>query len=150
MRAGEAEAPPGRVRARGIPLGFFSGLPGRRPRPARDAGPLGAATRARGESDEPELLAYLRAGLLLHTERAALPDALAPHTPPLTRAASLLTDGTWVWRLDLAHYVARAHVRLPVDFLSAVRARAYVPPEVDAERLAALRAHWAHRAHWGP
>ncbi|NEA39870.1 hypothetical protein G3I42_11405 [Streptomyces sp. SID11385] len=72
-----------------------------------------------------------------------MPDVLAPHTPPLTRAASLLTDGTWVWRLDLAHYVAHAHVRLPADFLSAVRARAYVPPEVDADRLTALRARWA-------
>jgi hypothetical protein len=88
------------------------------------------------------LLAYLRAGLLLHTERAALPDVLAPHAPPLTRAASLLTDGTWVWRRDLPHYVAQAHVRLPADFLSAVRARAYVPPEVDAARLGALRAAW--------
>ncbi|WP_432161216.1 hypothetical protein [Streptomyces sp. NRRL F-5630] len=132
-----------RLGAPGLPLGFFSGLPGARPRAARDAGPLRAATRAGGESDEPELLAYLRAGLLLRTARAALPDALAPHTPPLTRAASLLTDGTWVWRLELAHYVAHAHVRLPVDFLSAVRARAHVPPEVDAGRLAALRRRWA-------
>ncbi|MDT0416209.1 hypothetical protein RM574_11975 [Streptomyces sp. DSM 41982] len=143
MRARDADAASPRVEAAGLPLGFFSGLPGARPRPARDAGPLRAATRARGESDEPELLAYLRAGLLLHVVRAALPDVLAPRTPPLTRAASLLTDGTWVWRLDLAHYVARAHVRLPVDFLSAVRARAHVPPEVDAGRLTTLRAHWA-------
>ncbi|MFD4751723.1 hypothetical protein [Streptomyces sp. NPDC058426] len=143
MRGRDADAASPRVEAAGLPLGFFSGLPGARPRPARDAGPLRAATRGRGESDEPELLAYLRAGLLLHVVRAALPDVLAPRTPPLTRAASLLTDGTWVWRLDLAHYVARAHVRLPVDFLSAVRARAHVPPEVDADRLTALRAHWA-------
>ncbi|EDY43451.2 hypothetical protein [Streptomyces sp. SPB074] len=126
----------------GFSLGFFAGLPGPRPSLARDAGPLRAATRARGESDEAGLLAYLRAGLLLRVVRDALPDVLAPQAPPLTRAASLLTDGTWVWRLDLAHYVAHAHVRLPADFLSAARARACVPPEVDAARLTALRAHW--------
>jgi hypothetical protein len=46
-----------------------------------------------------------------------------------------LTDGEWLWRDDLAHYVERHHVRLPEDFLESVRANGYQIPEITETTL---------------
>ncbi|OON72773.1 hypothetical protein GBW32_32095 [Streptomyces tsukubensis] len=66
------------------------------------------------------------------------PDVLDPLGPVLPGAGSLRTDGDWIWRADLAHYVEKYHLMLPVDFLSLVRSRAFVVPRVPSEQLRAI------------
>ncbi|MGW4545355.1 hypothetical protein ACWEN4_03135 [Streptomyces violaceorubidus] len=48
---------------------------------------------------------------------------------------SLLTDGVWLWRDDLAYYVDRYHLALPGDFVAYVGELGYSPPEVPESRL---------------
>ncbi len=63
----------------------------------------------------------------------------------LVGCSSLLTDGSWVWRGDLRHYVGRHGVTLPAGFVERMREFDGKPPigEVDASvaRLA-LRSAW--------
>ncbi|WP_253191439.1 hypothetical protein [Streptomyces sp. M1013] len=50
-------------------------------------------------------------------------------------AGSLLTDGAWLWRDDLAYYVAKYHLVLPSDFVARARELGHRPPEVPESRL---------------
>jgi hypothetical protein len=55
-------------------------------------------------------------------------------------APSLLTDGTWLWRRDLAHYVERYHVELPDNFVGALVESGFRMPDLSPQELAALAA----------
>lgn len=49
-------------------------------------------------------------------------------------AGSLMTDGTWLWPIDLAHCVRRHHVALPPAFTDHIRTHGYTAPAVPEER----------------
>jgi hypothetical protein len=49
--------------------------------------------------------------------------------------SSVLTDGYFVWRADLASYVERYHIDLPQEFLDAVHNYGYRIPPVQHEVL---------------
>lgn len=63
----------------------------------------------------------------------------------LVGCSSLFTDGSWVWRRDLAHYVGRHGVLLPPELVERMRGFDWKPPAdvVDGPlaRLA-LRTAW--------
>jgi hypothetical protein len=61
-------------------------------------------------------------------------EATRPDIGPL----ALHTDGTWVWRSDLAYYVERYAVAVPVELLGHLAARGWIPPTEDELDLAAL------------
>ena len=42
--------------------------------------------------------------------------------------SSLVTDGTWVWRVDTVHHLAAHSLPIDPDFIRHVRARGYEPP----------------------
>ncbi|RSN48803.1 hypothetical protein DMH12_25955 [Streptomyces sp. WAC 04229] len=94
--------------------------------------------RATGEADEEAVVQYLVSGADIFSEMGAELDILSTDAFPIAGGASLKTDGTWVWRLDLPHYVATYHVALPEDFLQTIRSRAYVVPQLDDEALFAV------------
>jgi hypothetical protein len=92
--------------------------------------------RTRSES---EIVAYLRAGHMLvgimewsadYFDGAPFDDA--------SGCSSLLTDGTWVWRQDLAHYVERYHLELPTDFIASLVDARFRVPETSAHEIAEL------------
>ncbi|MFJ1750930.1 hypothetical protein ACIOJD_32530 [Streptomyces sp. NPDC088116] len=49
--------------------------------------------------------------------------------------SSLLTDGEYVWPVDLASYVEKYHIALPQDFLETVRRHDFRIPSVGQETL---------------
>ncbi|TPQ22027.1 hypothetical protein [Streptomyces sporangiiformans] len=49
--------------------------------------------------------------------------------------ASLKTDGEWVWRYDLPHYVTEYHLALPEGFLRRIRELNYTVPQLDEDTL---------------
>ncbi|MGV9322224.1 hypothetical protein [Streptomyces sp. NPDC003660] len=91
------------------------------------------AARAVGERDEGRVLAYLDACPEIYTTMGAERDVIADDVW-ITGAGSLITDGTWVWPIELAHYVRRHHVALPHEFITHIRAQNYVCPEVSGDR----------------
>ncbi|WP_333743731.1 hypothetical protein [Streptomyces ardesiacus] len=88
-----------------------------------------------GEADEADIVDYLVNGADIFSEMGAELDVLSADSFPITGGASLKTDGDWVWRLDLPHYVDSYHVVLPADLLQTIRLRDYVVPQLDQDRL---------------
>ncbi|MFJ7786642.1 MULTISPECIES: hypothetical protein [Streptomyces] len=118
------------------PVGFFSelnpgwGLP--------ESGSIRDAVRSSGETDEAEIVSYLLHGTEIWSEMSAGPDVLDPEGQLLTGIGSLRTDGEWIWRGDLSHYVSRHHVALPDQFVTHIRDSHYSPPKVPESRLVAI------------
>ncbi|MFF0591063.1 hypothetical protein ACFYWD_34415 [Streptomyces sp. NPDC003781] len=98
-------------------------------------GAIKDAVRSSADADEHRLVEYLRRGSGIWSEMGAQADVLDPGGPVLVGAGSLLTDGVWLWRDDLAYYVAKYHLVLPSDFVARARELGHRPPEVPASRL---------------
>ncbi|MFF0414185.1 hypothetical protein ACFYUY_27565 [Kitasatospora sp. NPDC004745] len=115
-------------------LGFHDELEGRAGAPN---GSVHDAVRAAGEPDEAALVGYLDAGHPLIDVTEGRSDVItgAAHRHS-GGSSSLLTDGEWLWRLDLAHYVETHHLELPGAFLGHVRALAHRMPALDWADLA--------------
>lgn len=84
--------------------------------------------------DEAQILEYMSSCHEIYTTMGADLDVISNDREFVAGAGSLITDGTWVWPLELQHYIHRYHVELPEDFLTAVRAANYTPPKVSSAR----------------
>ncbi|MFC8200388.1 hypothetical protein ACFUTV_34100 [Streptomyces sp. NPDC057298] len=87
--------------------------------------------RKAGEADENEIAAYLVNGVDIFSEMGAEVDVLSADEFVIPGGASLKTDGEWVWRYDLPHYVTEYHLALPEEFLSRIRDLDYTVPQLD-------------------
>lgn len=52
--------------------------------------------------------------------------------------SGLRSDGSWYWRTDLAHYVLKYGVRLPIEFLDEARSNLWGPPSFTEQEAATL------------
>ncbi|MFF9285793.1 hypothetical protein [Streptomyces griseosporeus] len=91
------------------------------------------AVRAAGEWDEERIVAYLESSTEIYSTMGAEQDVITGDTW-IAGAGSLVTDGTWLWLAELAHYVRHHHVSLPAEFLTHIRNNAYASPAVSHER----------------
>ncbi|WP_019711966.1 hypothetical protein [Streptomyces xinghaiensis] len=115
------------------------------------------AVRPAGEPDEADLVAYLDAGYILIDVMEAGRDVLtgSRHRHALG-CSSLVSDGTWLWRLDFPHYVETHHVALPEAFIAHVRGLDYQMPALVTERFAPRYNEtlplvgWASAVPWQP
>ncbi|MGX9886640.1 hypothetical protein [Streptomyces sp. NPDC002276] len=89
--------------------------------------------RGSGPWDEDRVLGYLESAREIYTTMGARRDAL-DGDEWIAGSESLLTDGSWIWPVDLVHYVRRHHVALPQEFLEHIRANGYTVPAVSDER----------------
>ncbi len=80
--------------------------------------------------DVDRVVAYLKGGHILIDFMDSAADVF-DRSRQLLGGPTTLTDGDWLWRDDLAHYVRRHNVRLPDDFLRLIRERHYIVPDVD-------------------
>jgi hypothetical protein len=90
---------------------------------------------------ETKIVDYLRAGHLL----VGIMEWGVDHfdgTPfdGSSGCSSLLTDGQWVWRQDLAHYVERYHVELETNFVASLVAADFRMPDLSVHQLTELTA----------
>lgn len=98
-----------------------------------DAPSVHDAVRDAGPRDEDSVVAYLESAEEIWTTMGAGRDAVTDDEW-IAGAGSLLTDGTWLWPVDLVHYVRRHHAALPAEFLDHIRAGGYTVPVVSRER----------------
>jgi hypothetical protein len=111
-------------------VGFFREMPHGEP-----SDPSLVAERAAAPQPHQDALArYLAAGHVYIATPGLAKDVLNPKIvigPP-----SYLTDGTYVWPGDVAHYVRTYNVRLPTAFLEHALARGFaMPASVDRAQL---------------
>ena len=114
-------------------LGFFSEL-GESQYYSTD---MRDSIRSDAGENEAELVSYLRDGYVVLDVMETSTDVLG-NDEVIIGAPSLMTDGTWLWRLDLAHYVERYHLILPADFLVHVKDGGYRVPALGEEDLEQL------------
>ncbi len=98
--------------------------------------------------DAEDVIRYLRAGHRLIAAMGGNDDVLDP-AEYVMNGDSVLTDGTWLWRADLAHYLDRHHVELPAEFLELIRSRDYTVPAMDKADLAACAEYAGHLVFFG-
>lgn len=112
-------------------IGFFREL-----RHGKPDGPiLRESLRAAAGLHDAELVAYLRAGVALMSAPGIVRDVLAPEAG-IIGSLSILTDGTYAWPSDLAHYVARHHASVPDEFVTHAASRGWkVPSDLDLKLL---------------
>jgi hypothetical protein len=115
------------------PVGFFSELSPGWGLPLD--GSIKDVVNPTGEPDESKIIAYLRNGAGIWSEMSAGPDVLDPEAPDIPGIGSLYTDGTWLWRQDLAYYLGKYHVSLPAEFVTHVRNSHHEVPQVAESRL---------------
>ena len=86
------------------------------------------------DPNEALVAAYLRSGSLIIMAMHADRDLLDPDRR-LTESAAIMTDGVWVWRRNLAHYVEEYHVALPPEFSSHIQGQDWQMPELTGEKI---------------
>jgi hypothetical protein len=113
-------------------------------------GRLTEQVQSSGELDEEHLVAYLDVGHRLTHFMEWGADIISGqshrHSPG---CSSLTTDGNWLWRADLAHYLETYHVPLPAAFLDRIRGLRYEMPELMGADFAPLYRETSLKFEWG-
>jgi hypothetical protein len=92
--------------------------------------------RTRSESD---IVKYLRSGHMLVGVMEWLTDCIDGSSfVEGSGAASPLTDGTWIWRQDLAYYVEKYHISLADNFVAHMVEVKFEIPELRPQELSYL------------
>lgn len=79
---------------------------------------------------EERIVSYLEAGhRLIYRMGPPLKDVIQGEE--ITGDGHVLSDGTWVWRDDLAYYVKMYHVRIPKNAVVHMEANNWLPPTFD-------------------
>jgi hypothetical protein len=115
--------------------GFFRELPHGLP----DGDSLREAVSGGEGQDEEKLLNYLRGNTVLAATAAMVDDVLDPQETAVA-PLELVTDGAWVWPRDLAYYLERYHVALPLQFLLQIELHNWVQPQLTAQDLEQVEA----------
>jgi len=109
-----------------IKVGFYREL-SRDPGGREDLPSILEAISSLPQEDEDQIVAYLRNAVCLSGIGCYVNDVLDPSSRvPLT--PDQCTDGTYYWRLDIAHYVEKYHLRLPPAFVRHMASRNWQPP----------------------
>lgn len=112
------------------PVGFYEELGP----VAHYAGKMREALQDKAAPDEQKVVNYLNGGYIMLDVPETATDVIAGKER-IIGAPSLMSDGTWVWRLDLAYYVANYHLRLPAEFLDHLYRRQFLVPSLSALEL---------------
>jgi hypothetical protein len=104
------------------------------PKSAFASGSIRDAVASVAGGDEARIAEYLEAGygIIDYTESGY--DVLGSGAINVA-CSSLVSDGEWVWRNDLAFYVRRYHLRLADEFVEHVRANDCTMPAEDISKL---------------
>lgn len=84
-----------------------------------------------------DVVAYLRAGHPVLDVSETCRDVVDGESR-IQSGSSVLSDGEWVWRWDLGHYVETYTVDLPAAFLARLGENGYQVPEVPRACLVAV------------
>ncbi|WP_030490676.1 hypothetical protein [Micromonospora chokoriensis] len=86
--------------------------------------------------DLTQVVTYLDSGHILVDAMDIANDAFDP-TRQVMNGSTVMTDGDWLWRKDLAYYLRRHRIALPEEFLAIIRERNYVVPSRSVPELTA-------------
>jgi len=91
------------------------------------------AVNGMSETEASVVARYLRSGLGLIDVMELRPDVI--DGTRISESASILGDGDWVWREDLAHYVEKYRIALEPDFLASIVRQVETPSDQRLEQI---------------
>ncbi len=112
------------------PVGFFEELG----LSAYYTGRIRDAVQSQAAPNEQMVINYLKGGHVLLDVPETTMDVVAGKER-IVGGPSLVSDGTWVWRRDLAYYVSRYHLKLPPEFIEHLIRHKYLPPTLSEQEL---------------
>jgi hypothetical protein len=121
------------VQPRGIdlrPVGFFEELG----LASHYVGKMQKMIQGQASANERMVIDYLKSGYVLLDAPETAVDAIDGRAR-IAGASSLVSDGTWLWRLDLVHYLSKYHLSLPGDFIEHLAQRNYLMSELSESDL---------------
>jgi hypothetical protein len=95
------------------------------------------AVRPTAHADGSRIVAYLEAGIGLAGVGKFVGDVLNPDAR-FGVSPSLLSDGAWLWRADLAYYVKTYHIELPDEFVAHMRQNRWSVPALSEAEVSRL------------
>ena len=95
------------------------------------------AVRTAPHPEAVRITAYLEQGVGIAGVGKYVGDVLDPDSS-FSISPGLATDGVWLWRRDLPHYVAVHHVALPEEFISHMRESGWRVPRLDESEVSRL------------
>ncbi|MEW2505949.1 hypothetical protein AB0878_36350 [Amycolatopsis sp. NPDC047767] len=117
-------------------VGFYAELEERRP-DVFQGSIFDAISRDRSPN-EANLVAYLDSGHDLIDIMEGTEDVVAGKGSSVSGGSSLMTDGVWVWRLDLPFFVKKYHLELDPEFVWHAASNRYVVPDIPRQELRRL------------
>lgn len=124
------------------PVGFFVELdPGRA---ELASGSIHDALKTDPMRDASLLATYLESGIVVIDMMEATKDVVGGSNY-ITAGSSIKTDGTWIWRVDLAYYLRNYNLELPFEFAQQIRSRSYLVPSLTHDEIVAV----AHETIFG-
>jgi hypothetical protein len=82
------------------------------------------------QDNERDIVNYLKNGITIVVSPHLTFDVLDP-SKPLIGPARGLTDGVWVWSIEIAYYVEKYHLRLPTEFVNYAQKHKWQIPSED-------------------
>ncbi|MFC9966124.1 hypothetical protein ACFVH4_18000 [Nocardia ignorata] len=76
--------------------------------------------------DRGRIVQYMTAATPVFDVMGSVTDLLDANAS-ITSGQSLISDGTWLWRVDSIHYLTRYDLEIPAEFVDHVRGRNYRP-----------------------
>ncbi|MER5642414.1 hypothetical protein ABT095_36435 [Kitasatospora sp. NPDC002227] len=116
-------------------VGFYAEL--EPDRPGLYSGSIHDAISDEPYPDEADLVGYLGRGISLVDIMESGPDVIS-NDEYIAGCSSVMSDGSWIWRLDLPYYLSRYHLRLDPEFVAHVRASKYEIPVLSQEEVIPL------------
>jgi hypothetical protein len=120
-------------------FGFFSEF-FEREEAARRLGSIHEKIGGLGDDvDTGAVATYLRSGNSMVDTMEAVFDVITGESfYEVSGASSLLTDGVWLWRYDLAHYVEKYRLWVPPEFVEHAASLGFQAPVLSEEQLVTL------------
>jgi hypothetical protein len=115
------------------PVGFFEELGVS----AHYTGKMREVIQGVAAPNEQMIVDYLNSGYVLLDAPETAVDVITGKTR-IIGASSLVSDGTWVWRTDLSHYLANYHLSFPADFTEHLIRCGYSIPMLSESDLATI------------
>ena len=111
-----------------IRIGFFSELKyGRATDPS-----LKGSVQPAADPEDAKFVSYLRLGKQMAMAPGVSRDVI---DNSIIGGMAILTDGTYSWPSDLAHYIERHHVRPPEELVAHARSNDFAMPSFDTSLL---------------
>lgn len=84
-------------------------------------------------NDKEKVIAYLKSGQMILFRPEIVPDVLSKDEVWIGNT-SIYSDGVWIWKEYLIHYLEKYNIQLPSEFIFHAKSNNWRSPKINSER----------------